>query len=303
MNKVIITVDAGGSKTQVALINEFKEIVYSITLGSGSPAVVGEDALKTIEKGIKLVYKKIKSPYKLSGIGMGISGLSVITNVDKISLEFERKYNVPIVIENDASIALYSVIGDSYDKGILVLSGTGSAVFGVNKNETILVGGYGHLLTEVGSAYMVVRDFINQSIKRFESEQINSPLTQKFFDLIDITSVHGFRSFVYNNTKREIASYAKFIVEEANNKDVEAITLLKKAGRDLATDVINAYKALNLKDEVVVGFRGGFINNAKIVQDELLSSLKEDGLKFKYVIGDLDPIYGVYYKMKKLKLI
>lgn len=303
MERVIIAVDAGGSKTQIALINEFKEKLFSITLGSGSPAVVGVNAIKTIKKGVKKVYEEIKKPYKLSGIGMGISGLGVITNLEEIRYDFETIYNVPVIIETDASIALYSIITDVYNKGILVLSGTGSAVLGINEKETVLVGGYGHLLTEVGSAYMTVNDLIKQSIKRFEKEQIVSPLTKKFFKLIKIDSVHGFRSFVYQQTKREIASFASFIVEEANAGEEEAISILKKAGKDLTNDVINAYKALNLSGEVVIGFRGGFINNAKIVQDELLKSLKKANLKYKYVKGDLDPIYGVFYILKKKNII
>lgn len=303
MEKVIIAVDAGGSKTQVALINKFKEIIFSITVDSGSPAVVGNKALENIKRGVEKAYNAIKPPYQLSSIGMGISGLGVITNLEEIRLEFAKKYKVPIIIENDASIALYSVITDLYDKGILVLSGTGSAVLAIDQNQTVLIGGYGHMLTEVGSAFTTVRDLIKQSIRHFEAEQIISPLTQKFFNLIGITSVHDFRSFVYNRTKKEIASYASFIVEEAKNGDQEAIDLLKNAGRDLAYDAIQAYKTLNLKDEVVIGFRGGFINNAKIVQDELLKSLEEANLKFKYIIGDIDPIYGVFHKLKRVNLI
>ncbi len=303
MEKVIIAVDAGGSKTQVALINKFKEIIFSVTLGSGSPAVIGDEAIEVIKKGVKKAYQAIKAPYKLACIGMGISGLGVITNLEEISLDFERKYNVPTIIENDASIALYSILTDKFDKGILVLSGTGSAIFAMNENQTVLVGGYGHMLTEVGSAYTTVRDLINLSIKRFEVEQVVSPLTQKFFDLIGISSVHGFRSFVYNRTKKEIASYASFVVEEANNGDQEATNILKKAGRDLAHDVIQAYKALNLADKVVIGFRGGFINNAIIVQEELLKSLEKANIKFNYIKSDVDPIYGVFYKMKNMNFI
>lgn len=298
MEKVIIAVDAGGTKTEVALINESKEITYTITVGSGSPAVVGNKALETIKEGIKSVYETIKPPYKLRAIGMGISGLGVIGNTDEFRLEIEKIYNVPTIVENDATIALYSVITDLHDKGILVLSGTGSAIVAINGNEQVLVGGYGHMLTEAGSAYATVRDLINQSIKRFEFDQSVSPLTQKFFDLIKISSVHDFRSFVYSRTKNEIASYAKFIVEEANKGDLEAIELLKKAGRDLAYDVTQAHKALNINEEIVIGFQGGFINNSKISQDELLKSLKESNIIFNYVQGDVDPIYGVFYKMK-----
>ncbi len=303
MEKVVIAVDAGGSKTKVSVVDRSKNILYSVILGSGSPAVVGDHALANIRSGVKQAFESIKSPYTLACIGMGISGLGVITNLEEIRLDFERIYSVPTLIESDASIALYSIVTDLYDKGILVLSGTGSAIFGINQNETVLVGGYGHMLTEVGSAFTTVQELMIQSIRRFESDQIISSLTLKFFNLIGISSVHGFRSFVYNRTKREIASFASFINEEANNGDLEAIELLKKAGRDLAEDVIKTYKILHLDEETVIGFRGGFIMNSPITQDELIKVLKAKNIKFTYVVGDTDPIYGVYYKLKRMNLL
>lgn len=303
MERVIIAVDAGGSKTKVCVVDRAKNILFTVVMGSGSPAVVGDHALANIRSGVKQAYNFIKPPYALCGLGMGISGLGVITNLEEIRLDFERTYLVPTLIESDASVALYSIVTDLYDKGILVLSGTGSAIFGINQSETVLVGGFGHMLTEVGSAFTIVRELMMQSIKRYETDQSVSNLTQKFFNLIGINSVHGFRSFVYNRTKREIASYASFIGEEAANNDLEAIELLKNAGRDLAEDVIKVYNVLHLDAEAVIGFRGGFIVNSPLTQNELIKVLEEKKLKLTYVKGDPDPIYGVYYKMKRMNLL
>ncbi|MFA6890031.1 MAG: BadF/BadG/BcrA/BcrD ATPase family protein, partial [Bacilli bacterium] len=236
-------------------------------------------------------------------ISMGISGLGVITNIEEIRQGYEHTYHVPTIIDSDANIALYSIVTDLYDQGILVLSGTGSAVFGIHYNETILVGGFGHMLTEVGSAFTTVRDLMCQSIHQYESDQTLSPLTQAFFKTVEVHSIYELRSFVYSRTKREIAAYAYVVSKMAESGNLEAIDLLKKAGRDLAIDVKKAYKSLRLTEDAVIGFRGGFILNALITQEELLLALAEDGLKLKVVDGDLDPILGVYYKVKRMNLL
>lgn len=303
MEKVIIAVDAGGSKTKVCVIDALKNILFTTIEGSGSPAVVGDLALENIQIGVRKAYEFAKANYELICISMGISGLGAFTNIEEIRLDFEQQYHVPTWIDNDASIALYSIVTDLYDEGILVLSGTGSAVFGLHQNETVLVGGFGHMLTEVGSAFTTVRDLICQIIRQYETNQSISPLGQKLFALFNITSTHGFRAFVYNRTKREIAAFANFVVDEAKAGDLEAIELLKKAGRDLASDVIKAHHTLKLTNQAVIGFRGGFIIHSPITQEALLTTLHDHHIDMKVVNGDSDPIYGVYYKVKRMNIL
>lgn len=303
MEKVIIAVDAGGSKTKVCIIDALKNILFTTIEGSGSPAVVGDQALENIRLGVDKAYQFAHLQYEIVCISMGLSGLGVITNLEEIRLDYEATYHIPTYIDNDASIALYSIVTDLYNQGILVLSGTGSAVFGLHNNETQLIGGFGHMLTEVGSAFTTVRDLMCQSIHQYETNQTLSPLTLQFFQVIGASSIYDLRSFVYHRTKREIAAFADVVSKAALKNDQEAIQLLKKAGRDLAVDVKKAVQNLKLDEEAVIGFRGGFIMNSRITQEELLLALKEDNISLKFVEGDFDPIFGAYYKVKRMNLL
>ncbi len=303
MEKVIIAVDAGGSKTKVCVIDALKNILFTTIEGSGSPAVVGDQALENIRCGVDKAYQFAHLQYEIVCISMGLSGLGVITNLEEVRLDYEATYHIPTYIDNDASIALYSIVTDLYNQGILVLSGTGSAVFGLHNNETLLIGGFGHMLTEVGSAFTTIRDLMCQSIHQYETNQTLSPLTLEFFQVIGASSIYDLRSFVYHRTKREIAAFADVVSKAALEGDQEAIQLLKKAGRDLAVDVKKAVLNLKLDEEAVIGFRGGFIINSHITQEELLLALKEDDINLRVVDGDLDPIFGVYYKVKRMNLL
>ena len=164
-----------------------------------------------------------------------------------------------------------------------------------------LVGGWGHLLTEVGSAFSVVRTLAVNAIRLYEEKGIITNLTKTFIKHLGLEKIEQFRIFMYKNTKREIAAYARFVNEAAifqNNE--EAIELLKSEGRKLAIDVRNAKNIANLSHNAVLGFRGGFIRNSEIFKQELISSIKEMGLQFNIIEDDNpDPIYGGYYLAKR----
>ncbi|MDD3349108.1 MAG: hypothetical protein PHD85_05605, partial [Bacilli bacterium] len=188
---------------------------------------------------------------------------------------------------------------DKYPEGVLVLSGTGSAVCATNGRDIRYGGGWGHLLTETGSAYFAVKSLVCQAIKYFERHNSINPLALKFMKIINITSLEGFKSFIYSNTKNHIASFSHFICEEAEKGDKEAIRILEKCGRDLANEVKLVHRLLKLSNEAVLGFRGGLICHSQMVQKALLTSLISKGIFLKLVTGSTDPIYGAYYLAKR----
>lgn len=303
MEKIIIAVDAGGTKTKVCAIDKNKNIIYKAVGGAGSPATVKEEAFKNIKKLVEEAVFSLKDRYLISLIQMGISGFGIVLDIKKIEAEFASKFDTEVSIESDVTLAMYSIVTDKYDEGILVLSGTGSACFGINKDETFMVGGFGHLLTENGSGYISVKMLIVSIIKLYEETKTYSELGKKFMNHIGATKIGDFRSFVYQKTKGEIAQYAQFITEEALKQDNQAIDILKKCGKDLADSVQLLYKHLNLSHKAVIGFRGSFIQNAPFVKDELIRCLELSGYNPEIVEGVDDPIFGAYYMaLRKGKL-
>ncbi len=299
MKKVIIAVDAGGTKTKVSVIDENAMIVYEEIGDSGSPAVIHEKAIINIFNLVRSVFHHVKEEYQVTYVQMGISGLGVIVNQEELQQNLTKELGVEVSFASDIIIGLFSIIEDRYSEGVLVLSGTGSAVCATNGKEIRYGGGWGHLLTETGSAYFAVKMLVTRAIKYFERHNKINPLAQKFMKTINITSLEGFKGFIYSNTKNHIASHSRFICEEAAKGDKEAITILEKCGRDLASEVKLVHRLLQLSDKAVLGFRGGLICHCDIVQQTLLSSLTKKGIHLQLVIGNTDPIYGAYYLAKR----
>lgn len=299
MENVIISVDAGGTKTKAAAINVNEEIIFEATTGPGSPAVLKYQAFNNIYDAIKIVYEKIKDQYKLTYIQVGASGFGVFDNVVSLEEKLKTDFLVDAKICSDADLGLYSIIEDKYDEGILVLAGTGSAVIGIKNEKVMLVGGFGALLNEVGSGYSTVKQLVLNIIDKYEEELTYSGLGKEFMDLIGAKSIADFRKFMYWNTKDEIASYAKFISKKALQGDLEAIEILKQGGRDLAVSVRRLYKNLGLTDKTILGFRGSFIQKAPFIKEELIKTLTDNGIKVNVCLENKDPIYGGFFMARR----
>lgn len=299
MEKVVIAVDAGGTKTKVSAINQNKEVVFESVGGPGSPAVLRFQAYNNILEPLRVVFNEVKDKYDVTFIQIGVSGFGVLENISEIENKLYAEFGVEVKLNSDADIGLYSIIEDKYDEGILVLAGTGSAVSGIKNGKIMLVGGFGALLTECGSSYFAVKSLVMNIINQYEETLTYSELGKEFMKLIGAEDVGYFRKFMYLNTKTEIASYAKFISKQANLGNEEAIKILKDSGRDLAVLVRRVYKNLGLTEKAIIGFRGSFVQKAPYVKEELMKNLDGFGIHLNIFEGDQDPVFGAFYMARR----
>lgn len=301
--KVIMSVDAGGTKTKVALIDFKKNILFEKVGESGSPAVLKEKAIENIVNLIKESISQNNGIYEIVFIQMGISGLGVINDKAGYEKILSEQFGIPVSMENDAMMALYSTVTDLYEEGIVILSGTGSAVCGINKDDLVMLnGGWGHLLTEDGSSYSAVRSLIVKMIDQYERGEEICELGKKMMASLEINDLPCIKNFVYHKTKDEVASYARLISAEAEKGDQDAIDILHKSAIELANRVIILSKRLGISTndkKSVLGFRGGFVSNIPLVREVVVKTLEENGYYLSIAENKVDPVYGGFYMAKR----
>ena len=294
MNKYIIGIDGGGSKTLGVLFDIHGKELKRVEHGFSNFSIDEEIAKSNVEKTIENLVKDLETHRELF-IQMGIAGYSKIKKSTQYIKSLEKKFNATVDLDSDAIIALYSVKKDQDINVIMVIGGTGSVLMVTDGEKANLVGGFGHLLGDEGSAYHLAITALKKIIDEKESNQPFSNLSEKILKEIEVVDYQDIKSFVYNSNKSDIAKLSKFIAECALQHDQDAIDLLKQEAKHLSKQTINAYNKSSRKEKVIIALRGGFLLNAPYVKETLIEELKISLKDFEIDIHPIEPVIGAYY--------
>lgn len=298
--KIYICVDAGGTSSKAAIFSEEGQILERGFGKSGSPAVSFNEWYLHIDDAIVQVINNFSEKndfnnFIIEKIALGVSGISALSSIKEQIEYFQNKYNTKCSITSDTITALYSVISNKDENGIVVISGTGIGILGKNKEETLLVGGWGHLIREYGSAYSIVHDFVVDIIDKYEAMIELDELELAFLKRYNIEKIRDFNHMFYQNSKDEIASYSVFFKEYAMLKNEHAIELLKKEGMRLAIQVENLMKHLKLENGTKIGLKGGFIErDGELIVSGFKEYMLSKNIALNYVKNNNEQLDGVY---------
>lgn len=296
----IIGIDGGGTSTKAYALDKDKNVLKNAKTGPSSAAVVSENVVwDNVLTAISNVYINDDN-YHCSYIHIGLSAYSILNDVDKYQEIIAKKYNVEVAITSDLVVALYSILKNKYQNGVVVVAGTGVAIYGQNHHQNVMIGGWGHIIRELGSAYACVHHLAINIIDQMEN---NLPLTtfqSGFLDYLSNKGINGLKPLFYEYSKNDIALCVKYIRECAIKKNQEAITLLKEEGVNLANQVIKAINKLALQNDYVIGLKGGFVQyQSSSIIDAFCETLKKNNINAITVFDEEPPVIGVYYIAKE----
>lgn len=306
MIEYIISVDGGGTKTKtIGYDKNGCEIDYIIT-GPGSAAVVSEDDVwHNVHSGLNDLYKKIdQNKYQLKYIQVGLSAYSILENIEENINKIRNEYKVEVSVDSDTVVACHSILKDNYENGVVALAGTGVAVFGIKKAESCLIGGWGHIIRELGSAYAAVHHFALNIIDTAENGHHLSTFQEDFIKYLKQKNINDLKFLFYFHSKTEIASLVTFIKKYAKEGNFEAKAILYQEGVYLAEQALKAINKLSLKDNYVIGLRGGFVQkDSNDVVEGFIQTLREKEINVTIISDNDDPAIGGYFIAKKRNLI
>lgn len=301
MNKIpyFICMDSGGTSTYTCGIDINGNIITDYTNGTGSPAVKYEEAIKNIHEGVSYIYQHTSSEYELVYISLGISGLGAVDNVGEFEKSFEDLYHVSCKIVTDCEASLHAILKNTLTSGILVVAGTGNATFGINGNETLLVGGGGPLLNEQGSCYSCIHDYALIIKNKYERKIKFLKFDYWFLNMLGVNDYPSLKTFFYQHTKAEIASFAVNIIELGRNGNKGALKILEKQAFYLATQATIMTKSLKIENGAILGLVGGLWKNNPFLLEKFEFYLKKNNLHFNIQTVKEKSVMGSYYIAKK----
>jgi N-acetylglucosamine kinase-like BadF-type ATPase len=301
MSNYIIGIDGGGTSTDGAIFTEEGRILKQVTGDFANFRVDSDLAKHHLMSVLDQLLEGINRQ-DIQMIQLGISGVPSEEEKDKLTSMLSERYQCVVDMTNDAMIALYSIRKGLNKCVVMILGGTGSAIMIGVDDQAHLIGGFGHLLGDEGSAYHLAITALKNIIKAREEGKKDTPLTTAILSHINAKDHYQIKDFVYNTNKQDIASLSRFLSEYAINGDNEAIELFKLEGHLLADQTLRGVSKFQTCSDIIIGLRGSFLLHAPYVKDTLLQRLDDANVSYKIDLQPIEPIYGAYYlALQKLK--
>ncbi len=301
MSNYIIGIDGGGTKTLGVLFDLAGNEIKRHQVGFSNFSIDEEKAKENIINLLKHLTAKLKKSSK-AFVQLGIAGTSKLSNPQQFLNQIETEFNCRADLKTDAYIALQAVKRKEALPVILAIGGTGSVIMTDYGEKINMIGGWGHILGDYGSAYHLVIEAIKNIISEFENQKKLSLLSKHLLKIMNIESNrYKITEYVYNKDKSSLAKLSKEIQKIAID-DSYAKSLLIKEGNWLAEQIINAYKLYIKKGPVLVALRGSFALKALYVKETIIEKVNENIKDVHFDIDGPEPVYGAYIQAKKYLL-
>lgn len=298
--KIVIGIDGGGTKTHGILYEESGKILAEGFTPSSNPHSNPEPSVRASLHNLleSLLKDGAVSLENVDGICLGMAGCDRPADRGFIEGIMREKIDdlVKLVIVNDAVIAMMAVLSRLH--GILVIAGTGSICFGFHegKNEKRRCGGWGHLIADQGSGYLIGLSAIRAILDEYDGRIDKTSLTDVILSGLGLQSPTDLVGWTYTsgNGKTEIAALARYVHNEADKGDEIAAGILDNQAAQLFETVVPVYKHLFADNgkPVPLALWGGNLIHAKGYRERFIRHVKSSGLDLEPVKRDEQAVVG-----------
>lgn len=293
----VIGVDGGGTKT-ACIISDTKGVLLSAGMsGSSNYLAVGEEeAKRSIHAAVQEALEKchVQIPkFELAYLGIAgagrPSGIKVIRRIIE-SLGVANN----VVIDIDAPIALAGAT--ACKPGVVVISGTGSIAFGVNKNgEQGRVGGWGYLLGDEGSGYDIARKGLVAAFRSYDGRGMQTVLLHRLMARLGASNIDEILDCVYSDGMKvdDIASITPLAVDAAREGDKVSQKILSEAVEELSLAATTLIKNLGMEnDEFEFALIGGLFKVEDFIAIPVQRNIEKAAPKSRIIEPKFKPVVG-----------
>ncbi|MEK6757059.1 MAG: BadF/BadG/BcrA/BcrD ATPase family protein [Bacteroidota bacterium] len=285
----VIGIDGGGTKTAALLSDLNGNVLVEETGGPSNFQIIGvQKASEVIVSLVKKCCEEIGcSPSEILTIVAGLTGAGREGDKERMKLavlEEARKQKTAIsnvIIESDGRIALEGAFRGK--PGIILIAGTGSfALAKDHKGGIHRAGGWGRILGDEGSGYVIGRDGLNAVTKHLDGRGKETLLTRLIAERLGLGNQEAIITAVYRENF-DIARVAPLVIEAAEAKDTEAARILNKHTFELfehvRTLVNKIEESTRMRAKIPLSFIGSVIGAEsvykKILQHKIVFSLPQ----------------------------
>ncbi|MEP7146290.1 MAG: BadF/BadG/BcrA/BcrD ATPase family protein [bacterium] len=291
-----IGIDSGGTKCEILISsapgnNRDLEILYNRSYKGIHYSVAGVNLYSSkisefIKKSLNSENLNLKDCRKIC---IGIAGARENKDRSSLKISFEKKLGFKnILITTDAMTALYGAFEGN--EGIILISGTGSVLYGFSNGKINRVGGWGRIIGDEGSGYWIGKRALNLVMKEYDKGRgRKSMLADKLYEEFRIDNKNAVEKVFNENF--EIQRIAPLVIECAENKCVISLEIVNEAVGDLMEQIRTFLNVSKRKRIIKIAFIGSIIENKNILSDKLKNEISN--LKIVQIVPKKhSPSYG-----------
>lgn len=294
--------DGGATKTAALLSDLDGTIIAEETGGSSNPQVVGPDKAAEVIVGLvdKLCTKANVSSGQVLALVAGLAGAGRDGDKERvknatIAEAKKRKATVGrVTIESDGRIALEGALKGR--AGIILIAGTGSfSLAKDHKGGIHRAGGWGRVVGDEGSGFVIGRDGLNIVAKDMDGRGKATMLTKLIAENLGLSNQEKIINAVYRESF-DVATVAPFVIQAAEQKDVECARILNKATFELTEHVrtlVNKIEETSRsRSKIPLSFIGSLISNDNIYSKILTQKITFSLPQITVIAPEAPPAFG-----------
>src|SRR5206468_1822974 len=200
-------------------------------------------------------------PVTPDAICLGIAGVDRQDEANTVTAIMRRiGHRSRVLVVNDALIALVAGARDA--PGIVIISGTGSIVYGRNQqSEAARAGGWGHMIGDEGSGYWIGREALAAVMRAGDGR---GPETQLQADVVahfGIADLSRLPGIVYDRDvpRKSVAALGPIVDRAAGQGDAVARRILDTAADELALAARSVATRLEMRGDPFTFFLAGSV--------------------------------------------
>jgi glucosamine kinase len=226
MSDFFVGIDGGGSKCKVRVENSVGQLVGQAITGPANICLSVSAAWHAIYEGLDGIFKPLGMSWGQHNLHvcLGLAGLE-IPEAKKTFLEYPHAFKY-LHLTSDAHIAC---VGAHHgDDGAIIIIGTGVVGYQIQPNQSNQVSGWGFPHDDEGGGAWLGLEAIKLTFQWLDHRIEKSPLVEDIFAYFNHDR-ERLITWANEATSTDYAKLAPIIINHAQQEEVAALRLLKKA--------------------------------------------------------------------------
>ena len=295
----IIGIDGGGTKTVGILTTGTGQHLAQVQSGPANYHVVGETQTQAVlESVVEGLCAKAGVPRTgpiqfclgMAGLGRAADQKVIGQICDELGIRAFSN-GVRRILTHDAHIALIG--GTGKQAGVIVISGTGAIVYGINTDgKEARASGWGYLLGDEGSGYDIAIQGLRAVVRAADGRDDPTELTNRILTKLELNEPNELIRWVHAASRDAIAQLAEVVFDTALTTDSVAERIVDDAADELVRAAGSVIGQLEFEGPFDVVLSGGNLIHQLMFADKFRHRLAETQPEASVLLPKHEPVYG-----------